>query len=159
MKHSLKTGLSFGLTSAIITTLGLMVGIYSGTRSRLAVLGSILIIAIADAFSDSLGIHMSEESENKHTPVEIWESTLYTFLSKFLFASTFLVPVIIFELERAVLVSIVWGLLLLVLFSYYLARNEGTSPWKVIVEHVFVVIIVIMATHSVGLFIHKFFPK
>jgi VIT1/CCC1 family predicted Fe2+/Mn2+ transporter len=128
MKHSLKTGLSFGLTSAIITTLGLMVGIYSSTRSRLAVLGSILIIAIADAFSDSLGIHMSEESENKHTPVEIWESTLYTFLSKFLFASTFLVPVIIFELERAVLVSIVWGLLLLVLFSYYLAINEGTSP-------------------------------
>jgi len=159
MKHSLKTGLSFGLTSAIITTLGLMVGIYSGTRSRLAVLGSILIIAIADAFSDSLGIHMSEEAENKHTPVEIWESTLYTFLSKFLFASTFLVPVIIFELERAVLVSIVWGLLLLVLFSYYLARNEGTSPWKVIVEHVFVAIIVIIATHSVGLFIHKFFPK
>ena len=159
MKHSLKTGLSFGLTSAIITTLGLMVGIYSGTRSRLAVLGSILIIAIADAFSDSLGIHMSEESENKHTPVEIWESTLYTFLSKFLFASTFLVPVIIFELERAVLVSIVWGFLLLILFSYYLAKNEETSPWKVIFEHVFVAVIVIIATHSVGLFIHKFFPK
>ncbi|MEJ2568381.1 MAG: hypothetical protein P8Z50_05860, partial [candidate division WOR-3 bacterium] len=146
MKHSLKTGLSFGLTSAIITTLGLMVGIYSGTRSRFSVLGSILIIAIADAFSDSLGVHMSEESENKHTSREIWESTLYTFLSKFLFASTFLVPVIIFELELAVIISIIWGFLLLILFSFYLAKNEGTSPWKVIFEHVFVAIIVIIAT-------------
>lgn len=130
MKHSLKTGLSFGLTSAIITTLGLMVGIYSGTRSRLAVLGSIIIIAIADALSDSLGIHMSEESENKHTAQEIWESTIYTFLSKFIFAATFIIPVIIFELKLAVFISIIWGLLLLIVFSFYLARNEKNLPGR-----------------------------
>jgi VIT1/CCC1 family predicted Fe2+/Mn2+ transporter len=156
MKHSLKIGLSFGLTSAIITTLGLMVGIYSGTRSRIAVLGAILIIAIADALSDSLGIHMSEESENKHTPREIWESTLYTFLSKFIFAATFLIPVIFFNLRLAVIVSIIWGLLLLTIFSFYLARNEKTSAWKVIFEHIFVAVIVIIATHSVGLLIHLY---
>jgi VIT1/CCC1 family predicted Fe2+/Mn2+ transporter len=153
MKHSIKTGLSFGLTSAIITTLGLMVGTYSGTRSRPAVLGAILIIAIADALSDSLGIHMSEESENKHTPKEIWESTLYTFLSKFIFAATFTVPVIIFELRAAVIISIIWGLLLLTVFSFYLARNEKTTAWKVISEHLFVAVIVIITTHSVGLLI------
>lgn len=159
MKHSLKTGLSFGLTSAIITTLGLMVGIYSGTRSRLAVLGSIIIIAIADALSDSLGIHMSEESENKHTSREIWESTIYTFLSKFIFAATFIVPVIIFDLKLAVIISIIWGLLLLIIFSFYLARNEKTSAWKVILEHIFVAVVVIIATHSVGIFIRRFFSE
>ncbi|MBW2265656.1 MAG: hypothetical protein JRF28_05735, partial [Deltaproteobacteria bacterium] len=56
MKHALKTGLSFGLTSGTITTLGLMVGLHSGTHSKLVVLGGILTIAIADAFSDALGI-------------------------------------------------------------------------------------------------------
>lgn len=157
MKHSLKTGLSFGLTSAIITTLGLMVGIYSGTRSRIAVIGSILIIAIADAFSDSLGIHISEESENKHTPREIWESTLYTFLSKFVFAITFIVPVIIFNLQLAIIISAIWGFFLLAVFSFYLARNEKTPPWKVISEHMVVALIVIFTTHSVGLLIRKFF--
>lgn len=155
MKHTIKTGLSFGLTSAIITTLGLMVGTYSGTRSRTTVLGSILIIAIADALSDALGIHMSEESENVHTALEVWESTLYTFLSKFIFASTFIVPIIIFELQLAVIVSIIWGFLLLTIFSFYLARNEKTAAWKVIFEHLFVAVIVIIATHSVGLFIRK----
>jgi len=49
MKHQLKTGVSFGLTSGIITTLGLMVGLHSGTQSRIAVVGGILTIAIADA--------------------------------------------------------------------------------------------------------------
>ena len=54
MKDSLRTGISFGLTSAVITTLGLMVGLHSGTGSKLVVLGGILTIAIADAFSDAL---------------------------------------------------------------------------------------------------------
>jgi len=71
MKHQLKTGLSFGLTSAIITTLGLMIGLISGTESKMVAIGGILTIAIADAFSDALGIHLSEESEGKHAKREI----------------------------------------------------------------------------------------
>ncbi|GAI31399.1 unnamed protein product, partial [marine sediment metagenome] len=39
MKHSIKTGFSFGLTSGIITTLGLMVGLHSSTGSKLVVIG------------------------------------------------------------------------------------------------------------------------
>ncbi len=97
MKHSLKIGISFGLTSGIITTLGLIVGLHSGTHSRLIVIGGILIIAIADAFSDALGIHISEESENKHDTKEIWESTIFTFLSKFVFALTFIAPFLLFQ--------------------------------------------------------------
>jgi len=76
MGHSLKTGFSFGLTSGIITTLGLMVGLHSGTHSKLAVTGGILTIAIADAFSDALGIHISEESKNKRITKEIWQTTV-----------------------------------------------------------------------------------
>jgi len=74
MRHSLKVGFSFGLTSGIITTLGLMVGLHSGAHSKLVLIGGVLTIAIADAFSDALGIHMSEESENRHTTRETWES-------------------------------------------------------------------------------------
>ena len=60
--------MSFGLTSGIITTLGLIVGLHSGTHSKLAVIGGILTIAMADAFSDALGIHVSEESEATQWP-------------------------------------------------------------------------------------------
>ena len=68
-KHSLEVGLSFGITSGIITTLGLMVGLHSGTHSKVTVIGGILTIAIADSFSDALGIHISEESEGIHTDI------------------------------------------------------------------------------------------
>ena len=79
LKHSLTVGFSFGMTSGIITTLGLMVGLNAGTQSKLAVIGGILTIAIADAFSDALGIHISEESEGRHTHKQIWAATLATF--------------------------------------------------------------------------------
>lgn len=134
MKHSLKTGLSFGLTSAIITTLGLMVGLHSGTHSRLAVIGGVLTIAIADAFSDAMGIHISEEAENVHTEGEIWESTLATFISKFLFALTFLVPVLTLDLTLAIIVSIIWGLLLLTVLSFHIARSRNVPPGRVLLE-------------------------
>ena len=150
MRHSIKTGLSFGLTSGIITTLGLMVGLHSGTHSKLVVIGGILTIAIADAFSDALGIHVSEESENKHTTKEIWESTICTFVVKFIFAMTFIIPVLLFALGTAIMVGIVWGLSLLTIFSFYMAKEQKVKPWKVIGEHVLIALVVIVITHYVG---------
>jgi VIT1/CCC1 family predicted Fe2+/Mn2+ transporter len=136
-----------------------MVGIHSGTRSRIAVIGAILTIAIADAFSDALGIHISEESENKHTPGEIWEATISTFLSKFIFALTFIVPVLFFRLQIAIIISVLWGLFLLALFSYYLAKEQKVKPWKVIFEHLIIAIVVISTTYSVGIWIREIFVK
>ena len=49
MKSSYKIGLSFGLTSGVITTLGLLVGLDAGTHSQPIVLGGILTIAVADS--------------------------------------------------------------------------------------------------------------
>lgn len=155
MRHSLKTGLSFGLTSGIITTLGLMVGLNSSTHSRLAVIGGILTIAIADSLSDALGIHISEESENKHTPREIWESTLSTFASKFIFAMTFLIPILMLELDTAVFVSVIWGFSLLGIFSFHIAREQEAKPWRVISEHILISLLVIFAANYAGEMIHS----
>jgi len=79
MKQSTHAGFNFGLTSGIITTLGLMVGLNSSTQSHYVVVGGILTIAVADALSDSIGMHFAVESQNTHTNKEIWEATLSTF--------------------------------------------------------------------------------
>jgi len=150
IKHPVKIGFCFGLTSGIITTLGLMVGLHSGTHSELAVIGGILTIAIADAFSDALGIHISEESENKHSTKEIWESTISTFLSKFVFALTFIIPVLLFELNTAIIISIIWGLSVLSILNFSIAKQKKETAWKMIAEHLIIALIVIVITHYVG---------
>jgi vacuolar iron transporter family protein len=159
MKRSLKIGVNFGLTSGVITTLGLIVGLHSGTHSKMVILGGILTIAIADAFSDALGMHVSEESEGKYSTREVWESTISTFLAKFLMASTFIVPIIFLELETAILASIIWGLSIITILSFQMARKEKEAAWKVIGEHLLIAIIVIIATHYTGEWITKIFEN
>ncbi len=150
MKLSIRKGFSFGLTSGIITTLGLLVGLDSGTHSKMIVISGILIIAIADAMSDALGIHISEESENHHSQKEIWESTISTFLSKFVFSMTFIIPILFLELYYAIITCIVWGLSLIAIISYLIAKKENVKPYKVILEHVLITIIVIISTYFIG---------
>lgn len=157
MRHSIKTGFSFGLTSGIITTLGLIVGLHSATSSKIVVVGGIFIIAIADALSDSIGIHISEESENKHTTKEIWESTVSTFLSKFIFSMSFIIPMLLLSLSTAIIVSLVWGLSLICIFSYYTATLNKSKPWRAVLEHLIIALLVIAITHYVGAWVSTTF--
>jgi len=158
MKESIKVGFNFGTTSAIITTLGLIIGLNTATSSRLAVIGGIITIAIADACSDALGIHISEEGENKHTKKEIWESTFSTFFFKFVFAAMFIVPFLLVGMKMAIGLSIFFGLVLLSLFSFELAKKQKKeSPLKIVFEHLIIAIFVMVITYLVGLFVGKFF--
>jgi len=157
VKDSLRVGITFGLTSAVITTLGLMVGLNASTKSKLVVIGGILTIAIADAFSDALGIHLSEESEKIHGNFEVWLSTIFTFLAKFLFALTFLVPVLLLELSTAMIASIAWGLCILTILSFIIARESQTKAYKVITEHLVVAVVVIFMSTIVGNWIGTIF--
>ena len=150
MKHWLRTGISFGLTSAVITTLGLMIGLHSGTHSRIVVLAGILTIAIADAFSDALGIHVAEEADNTNTAKHIWGATITTFLTKFIISMTFVIPVFFLSLSAAIVVNLIWGLSILSLLSYFIAKSQGEAPWKIIGEHLLIAIVVITITCWVG---------
>ena len=157
LQHSIQVGLSFGLTSGVITTLGLLVGLAAGTASRLAVLGGIVTIAVADSLSDALGIHVSEESESVHTQREIWASTLATFASKLVMALSFAVPVLLLDLTTAVMVSVGWGVIALAALSHHLARLQAVRAWPVVAEHLGVAAAVVAISHFVGRFIANVF--
>lgn len=158
MKASMLKGLSFGLTSGIITTLGLIVGLNSSTHSQTIIISGILIIAIADAFSDAFGIHISEESEGSHNQKHIWEATFYTFLAKLFFASTFIIPFLINQpLTNSVLMAGIWGYFLIFLFSYYTTIQQKRKPYPIITEHLLITTIVIILTNYVGTLIRILF--
>lgn len=153
MRQSIKTGLCFGLTSGTITTLGLMVGLAAGTSSKTAVIGGLITIAIADALSDALGIHISEESKESNSKNHIWEATAATFFTKFLYALTFVIPVLLLDLNKAVMANIVWGMSVLSIMSFFIARSQGEKARHIITEHVSIAILVVIVTHQVGLLV------
>jgi hypothetical protein len=92
--HQLITGGSFGLTAGVITAIGLIICLYAATSSKTAVISGIIVIAVADGLADAAGLHISEEAETeggevKHTTIETWQTTIFTFLSVCGFILTF----------------------------------------------------------------------
>ena len=157
MKESIKKGIYFGVASGVITTIGLMVGLNSAEGSRLVILGGIFTIAIADAMSDALGMHLSEESTNHKTEREIWEATGCTFLSKLFVALSFAPAVVFLDLNLAINLNIVWGAFLVSYASLRIAREQQAKAGHVILEHLVIMGVVVLIAHQVGDFVAKFF--
>jgi VIT1/CCC1 family predicted Fe2+/Mn2+ transporter len=137
------TRFSFGATSAIITCLAFIVGLARSSNPKFAIIGSLLVIAIADNISDSLGIHIYQESDLKKSEV-VRTSTLYNFLTRFFVILVFILLVYFLPLLYASIMSIIWGISLLIVLSYYIAREQKVNPYKAIVEHVAIAVVVII---------------
>jgi VIT1/CCC1 family predicted Fe2+/Mn2+ transporter len=152
-----RTGLFFGATSGVITTLGLIVGLNAGTKSITAVLGGILVIAVADSMSDALGIHLAEEADPETDHEHVWQATITTFLTKLVFALSFAIPLLLLPLGPAVLASVAWGMLVIIVLSYFLAKSQDESPWLIILEHLGIAILVVFLSHFIGVWVARTF--
>ncbi len=153
--HELVTGVSFGITSGVITSLGMIVGLYSATYSRLAVIAGTITMAIADGLADGAGQHMSEEAEvengkPKHSNKEVWLTTLFTFLAVCGSIMSFIPFFLIFSMETAIYWGIGWGVLLLIIFNILLAKNKKENPLALVTQHIALAAFVIVVSYLVG---------
>jgi vacuolar iron transporter family protein len=146
-----QTKFSFGTTSAIITSLGIVTGLRTFSAPKLSIIGGLFIIAVADNIADSLGIHVYQESECLKTR-EVWISTLTNFVARFTVTLTFVFLIILLPLHVAVLASIAWGFTLLSLLSYSIARHEKKNPTLAILEHIGIATVVIVISNFAGEF-------
>lgn len=144
-----QTKFSFGSTSAIITNLALIVGLYPSTNARLSIIGGILVIALADNISDSLGIHIYQESECIEQK-EVWFSTATNFLARLFVSLVFVAFLVFLPMKSAAICSFIWGFLLLSVISYFIARNKNINPYMAILEHALIAVVVILASNYLG---------
>jgi vacuolar iron transporter family protein len=157
MKDSIKSGLGFGITSGIITPLGLIIGLHSSTDSNIAIIGALLIIAFADTLSDSLGMHTSKEFNKSNSTTDVWIATITSFVSKAFVAISFIIPFLIFSQIIAIIINVTWGLSLLAIFSFYIAKTRKAKILPVIIEHVGIAILVLILSQCLGSWIGKTF--
>ena len=151
-----QTKFSFGGTSAIITILGLIIGLDSTANPKVVIISGILVIALADNISDSLGIHIFQESECVDKK-EVWLSTLTNFLTRLFVSFSFVALVALLPMTLAVPCSIIWGMGLLAAISYAIARGRGLNPYPAILEHFSIAIAVIIASEFAGKWLIKRF--
>ncbi|MFH1126464.1 MAG: hypothetical protein V1703_05020 [Candidatus Altiarchaeota archaeon] len=141
---------SFGTTSAVTTSLALIVGLDETGNPKMSIVGALLVIALADNISDSLGIHIYQESQCSNSKGSSKIYALSNFFTRLVITLIFISLVVFLPIRYAVLSSLVIGLLLLSLLSYLIAVNHKTEPFREVLYHVGVAIIVLMASQIVG---------
>ena len=143
------TTLSYGGTAAIVTGMGLVVAFDETTASRVALIGSLLVVAVADNLADSLAIHVYQESEKLETR-QAFRSTVTNYLARLLVAGSFVALAALVPAGRLVPVAIAWGLALLCTLTYFVARSRGVSPPVEVAKHVGVALAVILLSQAIG---------
>ena len=150
------TKFSFGTTSAIVTSLAFIIGLSESINSKLAIITSLLLFAIADNISDSLGLHIFQESDLKK-PKVVSVSTFSNFFTRLLVVIIFILLVAFLPIDYAVIVSIIYGISLLSILSYFIAKEQKSNPYLSILGHVAIAILVIVISFFLREWIMNFF--
>jgi VIT1/CCC1 family predicted Fe2+/Mn2+ transporter len=143
------TRISFGGTAAIVTSMALMAGLEAANAAKAAEVSALLIAAVADNLTDSLSVHLYQESEGLERR-EAFVGTLANFATRLVVCLSFVLMVLLFDRHTAAVGGIVWGLSLLSALSYILARQRNVSALSEVVKHVAVAVVIIFVSKSIG---------
>ena len=147
--------ISFGGTAAIVTSMGVIVGLNAATAQKSSIIGSLLIIALADNLTDSLGVHVYQESE-RLAEREAFRTTVANFATRLLVSLSFVALVMFLPTPAAAIgASLAWGLLLLAALSYRLAKARKVDPKAEICKHSGVALAVIVLSGAIGTYIPR----
>ncbi|MBI3430974.1 MAG: hypothetical protein HY018_02025 [Hydrogenophilales bacterium] len=150
------TWISFGGTAAIVTSMGLILGLDAATSSQRAMVSSLLIVALADNLTDSLSVHAYQEAERLESH-QAFIATAANFATRLLASLSFVALVIFTPRALLVITAGVWGFLLLTLLTYRLARARGANVGKEIVRHFAVAVTVLLISRLLGTWISAVF--
>src|SRR5579863_10551039 len=141
--------LSFGGPAAIVTGMGLIVGFDAATAAKSIIIVSLLLFGIADNLTDSLSVHIYQESE-RLAEHNAFRTTIANFFARFFVCITFIIILLLLSSSTAILVSMVWGFILLSLLSYFLARRRGVGAVSEVIKHCAVAVAVIAISRAIG---------
>jgi VIT1/CCC1 family predicted Fe2+/Mn2+ transporter len=146
---------SFGGTSAIVTSMGLIIGLGAAGGGTATIVSALLIAGLADNITDSLSIHMYQESERLEERTAL-RTTLTNFAVRLLAALSFVAIVLALPAHSAGITALLWGCLLLAAVSYALARERAVRPLVEVAKHLGVAFLVIAASRLIGVWIGRY---
>jgi VIT1/CCC1 family predicted Fe2+/Mn2+ transporter len=146
--------LSFGGPAAIVTSMGLIVGLDAATTTKAAVVASLLVIGLADNLTDPLSVHIYQESE-RLADRRAFHTTVSNFFARLLVTLSFVLLFVLSPGSTAIGVCVIWGFALLSGLSYHLAKARQVSPFSEICKHIAVAFAVIVISKAIGLWIQS----
>lgn len=141
--------MAFGISSAGLTVLGLIIGVNAALASKIAIIVSIACIAFADSMADAIGIYTQDRSEGTSSK-KAFACALNNFFGKLCFASSFMIPFFMVDIITAIIIDLIWGFALLIFVNIIIATIQGESKKKIVIKNTVVAAIVLMLSYVIG---------
>jgi hypothetical protein len=116
-------------------------------------LAGLLIVGLADNLTDSLSIHIYQESEKRDARAA-FQATLDNFVTRLVISLSFVMLVLAFSSVNTVLASLAWGSALLTGLTWFVARSRGANVTTEVLKHLAVAAVVIAVSHAIGILIN-----
>jgi apolipoprotein N-acyltransferase len=89
-----------------------------------------------------------------------WQATVLNFLARLLVSLSFVAIVLVFSVAHAIPIAMVWGILLVILLSYWITISVKLDNKALEVgKHLLVALVMIVLSRYVGLLIAAHFPQ
>ena len=129
--------------------MALIVGLDAANAGRTVIVSALLIAAVADNLTDSLSVHMYQESERLEQK-DAFVGTVANFVTRFIVCLSFVLIVALLRGPAAVMGGIAWGMSLLAALSWLLARHRKVSATAEVAKHLAVALVIILVSKSIG---------
>lgn len=146
---------SYGATSAIVTSTGLIVGFAAADVPRRTLVAALLIVGLADNITDSLSIHIYQESERLEERAA-FRATLGNFATRAAITLSFVALTLWLSGVAIVVTATVWGVMLLSVLTWLVAVQRQTNPRMEIARHLAVAAAVIVVSRLIGMLINGY---
>jgi len=148
--------IAYGGTAAVVTSTAVISGLSAAGAERPLIASALLIAAVADNLADALSIHVFLESEHLNQK-EALTGAATNFLARLLLCISFIPFIVIVPLQHVEKTAIAWGMSLLILLTYLVARERGANVGREVAKHLVVAFIVITASIAAGHWIGRLF--
>lgn len=141
--------ISYGGSAAIATSMALVSGLGAAGAMKPVVASALLIAALADNLTDSLSIHIFQESEQLDQK-EAFAGTVSNFVTRLLVCLSFILLVWLLPVSVALGLIIAWGMLLLAALTFLVARERKVGAFFEVVKHLLVAASVVVVSKAIG---------
>ena len=129
--------------------MALIAGLDAAHAGKASVISALLIAAVADNLTDSLSVHMYQESERLEQ-TEVFIGTLSNFVTRLIVCMSFVVIVLVSPGHLAAVWGMAWGMSLLIVLTCLLARYRRVGALSEIGKHIAVAVAIILVSKNVG---------
>ncbi|HXZ26767.1 MAG TPA: hypothetical protein VEG08_02090 [Terriglobales bacterium] len=143
------TRISFGGTAGVVTSMALITGLHAAGAKTGTIVSALLIAAVADNLTDSLSVHMYQESERLGQRA-VFLGTLANFATRFCVCLSFVLITALFRPAVTAVVGIAWGMALLTALTFFLARSRGIGTLPEVAKHLTVALVILLVSQGIG---------